>query len=296
MEITGFKGWKNNVRLTNGEIELIITKDVGPRVIRFGFIGGKNLFAEIAGQQGGTGEKKWMIRGGHRLWIAPENKKKTYELDNVPVKIEEIKGGVRTIQPPGPAMHVGKIMEITLASNKNEAVVKHVLVNDGNSPVKLAVWALSVMSAGGKAIIPLPKKISHTERLLHNQEWSIWGYTDFGDPRWTLGSRYILFRQDPKRGPNKLGITHREGWVSYLLKEFLFVKKFAFKEGAEYPDGGVNFETFSNEDFLELESLGPLVTLAPGKSVSHEERWSLHRGVSSCNKEADVDANIIPLI
>ena len=30
---------------------------------------------------------------------------------------------------------------------------------------------------------------------------------------------------------------------------------------------------------LELETLGPLVQLAPGKSVTHTERWSLHRGV-----------------
>jgi hypothetical protein len=32
-------------------------------------------------------------------------------------------------------------------------------------------------------------------------------------------------------------------------------------------------EIFSNEQFAELETLGPLVALGPGESVTHEERW-----------------------
>ena len=172
----------------------------------------------------------------------------------------------------------------------------HTLTNEADRRSSLAPWALSVMALDGMAIIPLPEKIPHTERLTHNQEWSIWGYTDFSDPRWTLGSRYLLFRQDPSRGPNKLGIAHREGWVGYLLGEFLFVKRFAWKEGALYPDGGVNFETFSNEEFLEIESVGPLVTLEPGRSTSHEEKWELYRGIQPCESEADVCANVFPLV
>jgi len=76
----------------------------------------------------------------------------------------------------------------------------------------------------------------------------------------------------------------------------MFVKRFGWVEGATYPDGGVNFETFSNEDFLELESLGPLVALDPGASASHEERWELHRGLPCCSTEAHVDANVLPLL
>ena len=76
MENVEFNGWQNNVRLANGEVELIVTQDVGPRVCRFGFIDGPNMFAELDGQ-GGSGEEEWMIRGGHRLWIAPEEKPTT---------------------------------------------------------------------------------------------------------------------------------------------------------------------------------------------------------------------------
>jgi hypothetical protein len=296
MEIVSYNGWKNNVRLSNREVELIVTKDVGPRVIRFGFIGEKNMFAEFKRQQGKSGEKEWMIRGGHRFWIAPEEKPKTYELDNVPIRTEEIRNGVRTVQPVGLLSKMRKIMEISLSLKSNEVTVVHKLTNMSKKTVQLAPWALSVMAPKGMAVIPLPGRIPHTKRLTHNQEWSLWGYTDFTDSRWTIGSRYLFFRQDMTKGPNKLGIAHREGWVAYQLSRYMFVKRFKWITDAAYPDGGVNFETFSNEQMLEIESLGPLVSLPPDKSVTHEEKWSLHRDVPLCKSEADADRNILPII
>lgn len=284
-----YRGWKNNVHISNGTIELVVTQDVGPRILRAGFVKDRNLMAEFKSQMGCSGEKEWMIRGGHRLWFAPEAKPDTYELDNVPVNVQRLPDGVRTRQVPGSITGIRKSMEIRMANRKNEVTITHILTNGGRKARTLAPWALTVMAPGGTCIIPLPKKIAHTARLTHNQEWSIWGYTDFADGRWTLGSRYVFFRQNRKRGPGKLGIAHREGWVAYQLADCLLVKRFQWIEGAQYPDGGVNFETFSNEQMLEVETLGPLVTLKPGKSVKHVEVWRLFKGVKPIRTEADAD-------
>ena len=300
-----YRGWKRNIRLANGQVELIVTQDVGPRIVRFGFIGAPNVFGELQEQMGGAGEKKWMIRGGHRLWVAPEEKPKSYELDNVPIVIRKIPasapgatagrpGGIRTIQVPGPLTRVQKTMDITLAERRNEVTVVHRLTNKGRQAITLAPWALTVMAKRGMAIIPLPKKISHAGLLTHTQNWSLWGYTDLSDPRWTIGPRYILFRQDPRREPNKIGIAHREGWVAYLRNGLLFIKRFKRIPGATYPDSDVNFETFANQQILELESLGPLVKLRPGQTAAHTETWSLHRGVKACRTEADIDKYVVP--
>ncbi len=296
MEIVGFNGWKRNVRLTNEEVDLIVTKDVGPRILRFGFIGERNVFQEIKGQQGGTTENEWMNRGGHRLWIAPEEEPVTYELDNGPVEIEETRNGIRTKQPIGELSGVEKQMEISLARDENEVCIVHYLTNRRDKSIELAPWALSVMVVEGMLIIPLPTKIPHADRLTPNQQWSLWGYTDFSDPRWILGPGCIFFRGDINRGPNKLGIAHREKWVAYQLEEYLFVKYFDRVEGAEYPDGGVNFETFANEEFLEIETLGPLVTLTPGDTISHKEKWKIFRGVPTIKTENDVDKIVKPLV
>ena len=290
IENVRFRGWENNVRLSNGTVDIVVTGDVGPRILRCGFTGERNLMAEFKEQLGGSGEKEWMIRGGHRLWFAPEAKPDTYELDNKPVTIRRIEGGIRTIQEPGPLTGIQKRMDIRLAERKNEITLTHVLTNRGRKPRTLAPWALTVMAPGATCVLPLPRKIAHTDRLTHNQEWSIWGYTDFADGRWTLGSRYVLFRQDRRRGPAKLGVAHREGWAACQIGEFALVKRFAWVEGAIYPDGGVNFETFSNERMLEVETLAPITTLKPGQSVTHTEVWKLVRGLKPIRTEKDADA------
>jgi hypothetical protein len=295
MEIIAFNGWERNVRLTNGTVDVVVSCEVGPRVLRFGFVDGPNVFAEIEGQQGGTGEDEWMIRGGHRLWVAPEDRVLTYEPDNGPVEVEAIANGIRTLQPTGSVSGIRKTMDITLAPDTNTVSVTHTLCNEGEKPVELAPWALSVMAPGGMAVIPLPEPVPHSQQLTPNQLWSIWSYTDLGDPRWTLGDRYVFLRQDTGRGPTKLGMVHRQGWVAYQLGGNVFIKRFAFVEGARYPDGGVNFETFTNQEFLELESLGPLVHLSPGKTVRHEETWQLHGEVPACRDAQDADRHIAPL-
>jgi hypothetical protein len=287
---TPYRGWANNTLITNGQIELIVTGDVGPRIIRMGFVKDRNLMAEFKDQLGRSGEKDWMIRGGHRLWMAPEAKPATYELDNHPVAVRSTGNGVRTTQPAGSLTGIQKLMDIHMESRKNVVTLTHTLKNTGRKARTLAPWALTVMAPGGTCIIPLPKKITHAAQLIHNQEWSIWGYTDFSDGRWTLGQRYVFFRQDRRRGPGKLGIAHREGWVAYQLADCLLVKQFQWIAGKVYPDGGVNFETFSNEQMLEVETLGPLVTLKPGQSVKHVEVWKLFKGVRPIRTEAEADA------
>lgn len=292
VETVPYKGWKKNVRLSNGEVELVVTCDVGPRIIRFAFKGGQNILGELPEQMGRGGEKDWMIRGGHRLWIAPESKPWSYEPDNTPVHVRAGAGKVMVWQEPGPVTGIRKAMEISLSPSENKAVIKHILTNKNRRPALLAPWALTVMAKRGEAIIPLPEKIPHTARLTHNQSWSLWGYTDLSDPRWTIGSKYLRFRQDPRRGPNKLGLAQSEGWAGYLLGGLLFVKQFHRVENEEYPDGGVNFETFSNEQILELESLGPIVRLNPGRSTIHHETWTLRRGVAECGSENALDKRV----
>ncbi len=296
VEIVPFGGWEHNARLTNGEVELIVTLDVGPRIIRYGFVDQMNVLKECPDQLGGMGENSWRIRGGHRLWAAPESAPFSYEADNDPVDYMEIDGGLRTIQHPGPVTGLRKIMDIRLVGAGNRVEVRHTLENTNDESIECASWALTVMTTEGEAFIPLPEKRPHGEYFLNNQNWSLWSFTDLSDPRWMLGPRYVRLRQDPDRGATKLGVMHREGWVAYLVKGFLFVKYIEWVEDMAYPDGGVNFETFSNESILELESLSPLVSLAPGASISHRETWNLHRDVPDCPTEDDVEKHIVSLV
>jgi hypothetical protein len=292
-----YKGWKNNLTLSNGTVELVATLDVGPRIIRYGYVGGENVLKEYADQLGKAGEKDWQIRGGHRLWHAPEHPQRTYFPDNATVEAKELGGGaIRLIAPPETPFGVQKELDVKLDGTGTKVTLNHRIKNISSWAIDLAPWSLTVMAPGGVEIIPLPKKVGHGESLLPAQSLVLWSYTDMKDPRFAFGSKYITVRHDAKGKATKIGLWHSEGWVGYLRSGLLFVKRFDRQPGATYPDFGCNFETFTNEDMLEVESLGPMTKLEPGTAIEHSEVWELHKNVPAVTDESSIDKAILPLV
>lgn len=300
LDVVPYGGWARNLRIANGDAELITTLEVGPRILSYRLVGGRNVFAEFADHLGRCGEPEWMARGGHRLWAAPEDPARTYFADNGSVAFEPIEGGFRLIPGSETPHGLQKEMDLKIADRGSSVEVVHRIRNVGERSTTLAPWALSVMAPGGVEIIPLPPKRPHPGAAKNAKgpgdflaafSMSVWPFTDFADDRWTFGSTCILLRQ-AARGPTKLGLSHREGWVGYLNSGTLFVKRFGYLEGANYPDGGCNFETFTNEDMLEVESLGPLVELGSGEQVEHVESWELFDKLGEVRGEADVEAEV----
>jgi hypothetical protein len=306
VDIVEYRGWKNNARLSNGDVELVVTLDVGPRVIAYRLPGGVNVLKNYDAMMGGTGEAEWQIRGGHRFWLAPEDLTRTYFPDNRPVKAEETgHHAARFTPPPETEYGIQKVMELQLAETGTRVDVKLTVTNVGASPTELAPWGPTVMAPGGVEVIPLPPKSPHPGHVSNakspadygpNQALVLWPYFDFSDSRWTFGKKYLLLRQDAAKGPTKIGLAHRTGWVGYVNQGTLFVKRFDYREGAVYPDGGTRYQTFSNEDMLEMETCGELVTLAPGASATLVESWELFGNVPDVKTEADVDRVILPLV
>lgn len=306
VEVVEYSGWKNNLKLSNAECELVVTLDVGPRVICYRLPGGFNVLKNYADQMGGTGEAEWQIRGGHRFWLAPEDLTRTYFPDSRPVKWEKKSDLEVTFTPPPEAEYgVQKVMTLKLVEKGTRVNVTLTVTNVGKEPTELAPWGPTVMAPGGVEVIPLPKKFNHPGHPSNakspvdyapNQELILWPYFDFADTRWQFGAKYILLRQDVNKGPTKIGLAHREGWVGYVNSNTLFVKRFDYRDGAVYPDRGTRYQTFSNEDMLEMETVGELVTLKPGESASLVESWELFGGVPDVQSDADVDRWVMPRV
>jgi hypothetical protein len=300
-----YRGWKNNLLLSNGDVELIVTLDVGPRVIAYRVPGGFNVMKNYDSMMGGTQEAEWQIRGGHRFWLAPEDLTRTYFPDNRPVAWKKVGEHAATFTPP-PETEYGIQKEMTLKLDPKGTRVEVVLkvTNIGTASTTCAPWGPTVMAPGGVEIIPLPGKFPHPghpsrakspDDFGPNQELILWPYFDFADTRWTFGPKYIRLKQDVNKGPTKIGLAHREGWVAYLNSHTLFVKRFDYRAGATYPDRGTRYQTFSNEDMLEMETVGELTTLLPGQSAELVESWELFADVPEVTTDAEIDCVIQPL-
>lgn len=108
-----------------------------------------------------------------------------------------------------------------------------------------------------------------------NRSLVLWPYTRLDDPRIAWGPNVVTI--DSLNGPQlKLGSGPCPSMLGYLRDRFLFVKSFDPVPGGDYPDRGAIAQVYLNDEFCELESLGPLTRLEPGGEVVHSERWQVH--------------------
>ena len=63
------------------------------------------------------------------------------------------------------------------------------------------------------------------------------------------------------------------------------------------PISAAPYETFTRDDMLEIETLGPLTKLAPGEALEHIERWTLHRDIQLKDfTDEELDRVLAPLL
>lgn len=283
------------IRLSNGTVDVVVTTGIGPRVIRYGFVGGENLLGEDPEAVVKTDLGDWKPWGGHRVWIGPEDMPRSYSPDNGPVEATVTGNTVRLVQPVEPKTGIVKELVVTLAAQGTGVTIDHKLTNRSLWPVDLAVWALTIMNPGGTVVIPQEPYASHDDALLPVRAMTLWAYTDLSDPRWTIGPRFIRLSTDGSLADSeKIGVSNTRGWAAYGLKGNLFVKQYTWQKGATYPDGGVNTETYTAGTFIELETLGPMTTLAPGATAEHREQWSLFKNVDVSGSDEALAKTLAP--
>lgn len=250
-----------------------------PRIVRLNLKGFGNLFADLGNEVLTTPYGEFHFRGGHRLWHSPEAMPRTYIPDVQGVTVTDVPGGVRIDQPAEPWTHIAKSIEIRLNPDRPQVIVEHDLRNEGAWSAEFAPWALTMFRLGGVAILPQPVGNADPAGLLANRQLSIWPYTKVNDPRLILRDDFILIKAEPKVTPDssavKVGYFNPQGWMAYWLDGVLFVKRFDPVAGVPLPDGGCNTESYCNHKFLELETLGPMVTLPPEATITHTETWEL---------------------
>lgn len=275
-----FSGLSNCLRLSNGAVEIVVATDVGARVLFYGFAnGGENILGLHHEAKTETALGTFKPYGGHRLWIAPENMPNSYAPDNAPVEyfFDAAANSIRLIQPIEEATMMQKEMTISPDAAGNGAQIRHKITNCGEREIELAAWALTIMRAGGECEIPNePFAAYGAETLLPVRNLTVWSYTDLTDARWRFTKDSIRLRVDAaKKEPQKIGVLNRRGWAKYRFENLEFTKSFNFIENAVYPDMNSNTELYTAGDFIEIETLSPLVKIAPGESVEHIERWNL---------------------
>lgn len=283
MQTVDYHGYKCSP-LTNGVVRLLVTQDLGPRILSFGFEGRGNLFAVLPDfVTSCPGVGLFYFHGGHRLWCAPEEPIHTYLPDNMPVEIISVDDGFLITQPTEPRTGLQKSIEIRLQDDCALVTMSHRITNQGTERVAFAPWAITMFRTGGVAVLPQSKQATG---LLPNRSLALWPYSNLTDPNVQWGDDLVLVRAGMESA-FKVGFPNPRGWLAYWLDDTLFVKRADFDPRAQYLDLGSSSECYCNGQFLELETLAPILTVAPGDSATHIETWELYEGVKRPDNEKD---------
>lgn len=284
-----YLGWPHTYHLRNGLIEARVVTDIGPRIMELRPVGQDNLLYVREDESGRHGESEWMFRGGWRLWIAPEKQETTYALDNAPCAVDIVSPTtIRIAGPQQPEAGIQKQIHVTLNPGERRLRILSRIHNVSDRALTYAAWSLPVLRAGGRAFVPLD--IGPLTAFDATRKLILWSYTEISDPRYRFGDRLIEIdhakvtpapagqtgRRDDE---SKIGVDSAQGWAAYLLGGTLLMKRFPHHAGATYPDGGSTIEVYSSHEFLELEHLGPLTTIAPGGIITFPEDWWLFSDV-----------------
>lgn len=279
-----YENYGKCVSITNGIIEAYVTIDIGPRIIRFGFVDGPNLlfndierkcFAEdkLIGERYGKGNTYYFY-GGHRLWISPESIPETYSPDSEPVMYSILPDGVRFTPPQQEENELQLSMELIMNTG-NDMMIVHSAQNLCPDSRQFSLWGITMLAKNGLEIFP--QNTAETG-LLPNRLIVLWPYSKTNDPRLFLGNRFITLKQDPKNTDIfKIGTNNFAGWAAYANDGCVFVKRYVHDYDHTYPDHGASFETYTSEHFLEMETLSPLYEVDFKETVRHVENWSLFR-------------------
>ena len=256
--------------IENEFLRLDYLTTTGPRIIGLfakGIAG--NLLAETPDVHWSTPHGEYYLRGGHRLCTAPEDLFYTCPEESV----EMIEQSNQVILK-SPVDASGLQREITIDLENNKVHLSHCITWHGGEPITFAPWAITQLRLGGMAILPLSK----SNGLQPDRNFVLWPYSEIKDNRLELHDDLILVHARKTGKALKVGSFISKSWIAYTLGNAIFIKRFTQDRHGNFPDMGCNVEIHSDDNCIELETLGSLTLLENGASMTHKETWEILTG------------------
>lgn len=243
----------DTVKFNAGNTEMVIGISIGPRILSLRRNGGENLlYADHTGFKVG----EWKMYGGHRFTIAPETAASYYP-DNEACEVFATGAGLLVRAPQRPD-GIRLSMEIT-ASAAAGFNIRHILENNGASLWCGALWGITCVPRAAKV---LARCTAPTVNY--------WPGT--APENWKLAADCMAPLPGEHRG--KTGWHEEAGWLAAIQPPGTLIIC-----NKDHNTGTVNnnLEIFVCKDYVELETLGPQQTIAPGCSAAHLQQWHLFK-------------------
>ena len=272
-----YKGWKDCVEMSNGEVDLVYVPQIG-RIMRYGFVGGPNVLWEnpaFAGKTQKDGQPgAWANFGGDKLWPAPQslwNWPPDPLIDGSPCQVRVIGDHLMVVGLPSKKSGIRMLREISLEPIGTAVVIRNTMANLRKTPQELALWQITQVAAPDFVLLPteLTKEMP--------QGWAT--YDTMKAPPEAITNAGSFMKISPVAGKGyKVGSPASLGLISATKDNYRFSTKASKQPGATYVDGGKFLQVYMDggaDPYSELELTGPL-TKIPGQGlVRFDVTWTL---------------------
>jgi hypothetical protein len=278
-------GGQAAVELTTSALRLVVLTAKGPRIAFWGKPGGGNLLLWAPGKYK---RGPWELMGGHRLWVSrpgADEAEETYAADNEACTVEIGRDGFTVTAATDPVLQTQRGFTVTAVA-ADRLQLDHFVTNRSNMLWSGGLWAITstLPSADARFTVPLGDGSSWDyATVVAIRTWGAdQGAKSFHDPRFEFTDD--SFRLNPVSGvENKRMIKADPGIIGMYepAEGVVFAKHTAFQPDAQYPLGTNLALYIGPKSFMvEMESMGPFVTLKPGRTLRHGETWVLRSAKS----------------
>jgi hypothetical protein len=267
------------VELRTSALRLVAVTSRGPRLAFFGPPGGDNLLYWAPGRHR---RGKWDLMGGHRLWTArpgADECEETYRPDNAPCVVERTPGGFTVVAPVDPETKIQRGIRVRVPA-ADRVELDHFARNTSDMLWSGGLWALTCTVPGAQTTYSIPLGDGSAWDYAAVIAFHTWGGGHGGagyeDAQFSFTRDQFVLR--PAGRENKRMLKADAGILAMHdpARGVLFAKQAPYCPAAHYPLG-TNLAVYVGPDnfMVELESMGPFVTLKPGATVHHVETWVL---------------------
>ena len=258
------------ISISNGIIELIITIDSGPRIISFSLVTGENVL--LCEEKSKNYDP---LKCGHHLWFNQTTIPDPYFLDNTKVVYTPLTNGVKFSNRLFEKLGIELRLEILLSPDAMDVMIIHEATNISKENITLALLASTSLNNNGILIAPIAQE---SEQIHPTKSLALWSYSNINDPRFSMSNKYITLTHDNQsKAKFKFGINNRDGYVSYILDNIMFTKRYVHDKQARYLDFGTSLHAYTDKDYTIIDTLSPLYKTKPDDVIKHVENWSIFK-------------------
>jgi len=276
------RGWTDAIILRNATVAVVVVPSVG-RVMQFRFLDdAEGPFWEndkLAGKP--MPADPWKVAhgsfGGDKTWPAPQsvwNWPPPDVFDTAPLEARvNADRSVTLTSPVSPRLGLRTVRRIVLDPAAPVMRIATTYEKISGDPQPVAVWVIAQLRDPVAVFMPVPATTIFPD--------------GFAGP-WKGPENFIRREADWVRFTRNPAGSHKTGndgsdlvWAGERTLLRLHIPRVA---GADYTHNGCSVEVYTNADpvpYVELETLGPLVTLRPGDTATATTAYRLARRTSA---------------